>query len=100
MSVKHIVIWSIAATDETEKAEAIARITSALTGLVGRIGSIRSLTVGLNGAYPDKNGDLAVVADFDDFEGLDEYQNHPDHLEVAALVRSLVSSRAAIDYEY
>lgn len=100
MTVKHIVIWTIDATDETEKAEALVRIEQALTGLVGRIDSIRSLTVGLNGVYPDKNADIAVVADFDDYAGLDEYQNHPDHLEVAALVRTLVSGRSSIDYEY
>lgn len=100
MTVKHIVVWQVAATDETEKAAALATIESALTGLVGTIPSILSLTVGLNGAYPDKNSDIAVVADFADFEGLDAYQNHPDHLEVAALIRTLVSSRAAIDYEY
>lgn len=100
MTVKHIVIWTLSATDETEKAEALVRIEGALTGLVGRVPSIRSLTVGINGAYPDKNGDIAVVADFDDFEGLDAYQNHPDHLEVAALVRSFVSGRSAIDYEF
>lgn len=100
MSVKHIVIWSLAATDESEKAEALARISAALTGLVGRVPSIRGLTVGVNGAYPGSNSDVAVVADFDDYAGLDAYQNHPDHLEVAGLVRSLVSGRAAIDYEY
>ncbi|AMM21890.1 stress responsive alpha-beta barrel domain-containing protein [Frondihabitans sp. PAMC 28766] len=100
MTVKHIVIWGLAATDETEKAEALATIESALTGLVGRVPSILSLTVGVNGAYPDENSDVAVVADFADYEGLEAYQTHPDHLEVAALIRTLVSSRAAIDYEY
>ncbi|MCU1530255.1 MAG: stress responsive alpha-beta barrel protein, partial [Frondihabitans sp.] len=39
-------------------------------------------------------------ADFADFAALDAYQNHPDHLEVAALVRTFVTERAAIDYEY
>jgi len=100
MTVKHIVIWNLKATDAGEKAEASARIESALTALVGRVPSIRSLTVALNGAYPDKNADIAVVADFDDYEGLDEYQNHPDHLEAAGIIRSFVSGRSSIDYTY
>ena len=100
MTVKHIVVWKLAATAETEKAEAIARVTSLLTGLVGRIDTIRSLTVGVNGAYPDKNSDIAVVADFDDYDGLEAYQVHPDHKAVAAEIGTLVASRAAIDYEY
>lgn len=100
MTVKHIVLWNLAATDEAEKAEGMARIEAGLLGLVGKVPSIRSLRVERNGAYPDSNADIAVVADFDDYTGLEAYQVHPDHLEVVAIVRSLVSSRAGIDYEY
>lgn len=100
MTVRHIVVWTVKATDETEKAEALARMQTLLTGLVGRIPSILSLTVGLNGAYPDKNADVALVAEFADYEGLANYQQHPDHLEVAATIRTLVSSRASIDFDF
>ncbi|GAA4677676.1 Dabb family protein [Frondihabitans cladoniiphilus] len=100
MTVKHIVLWKLKATDELEKAEAIARITQLLNGLVGRVESIRSLTVGVNGAYPETNSDISVVADFDDYEGVQAYQVHPDHQEVAAEIRTLVASRAGIDFEY
>lgn len=100
MTVKHIVIWKLSATDEADKARDTARITELLTGLVGAIDTIRSLTVGVNGAYPEKNSDIAIVADFDDYAGLDTYQEHPAHQAVAAEIRALVSGRAAIDYEY
>ena len=100
MTVRHIVVWTVKATDETEKAEALARMQTLLTGLVGRVPSILSLTVGLNGAYPDKNADIALVAEFADYEGLANYQQHPDHLEVAATIRTLVSSRASIDFDF
>ncbi|RKR73053.1 Dabb family protein [Frondihabitans australicus] len=100
MTVKHIVVWTVDAASETEKAEALARIEGLLTGLVGRVPSILSLTVGLNGAYPDRNADIALVADFADYEGLEAYQQHPDHREVSATIATLVSSRAAIDFEY
>jgi hypothetical protein len=100
MTIKHIVVWKVRATDEIEKAEALATIEGALTGLIGRVPSIGTLTVGLNVAYPDKNSDIAVVADFADLDALEAYQNHPDHLEVSALIRTLVTERSAIDYQY
>jgi hypothetical protein len=100
MTVKHIVIWKVAATDENEKAAAIARIQGLLTSLVGQIDTIQSLTVGVNGIWPEKNADVTLVADFADFEGLETYQNDPRHLEAAGEIRALVSERTSIDYEY
>ena len=100
MTVKHIVIWKLAAADETGRAAASARISELLTGLVGTVESIRSLAVGVNGAYPDANSDVAVVSDFDDWEGLEAYIVHPAHQEAATEIRTLVTDRSSIDYEY
>jgi hypothetical protein len=99
VTVKHIVIWTIDG-DEQAKAAASASISELLTSLVGKIDSIRSLTVGTNGIWPEKNADIAIVADFDDYAGLEIYQDHPEHLAVAAEIRALVSGRTSIDYEY
>ena len=98
MTVEHIVIWDLAATDEQGRSAAAARIDELLTGLVGTVESIRDLVVGVNGAYPEKNGDVAVVAHFDDYEGLEAYIVHPAHQEAAAEIRTLVTGRTAIDF--
>ena len=66
---------------------------------MGVVPTLRSLSAGPNAAYADVNGDVALVADFDDVAGLDAYQVHPAHQEVAAYVRSVVSSRIAVDFE-
>lgn len=99
MTVKHIVIWTLDG-DDSAKAEASTKITTLLTSLVGKIDTIRTLTVGANGIWPEKNSDIAIVADFDDFAGLETYQDHPEHLAVAAQIRELVTGRTSIDYEY
>jgi len=99
VTVEHIVIWTLAATDEQERAAAAARIDELLTALVGPVESIRDLVVGVNGAYPEKNGDVCVVAHFDDYAGLEEYIVHPAHQEAAAEIRTLVTGRTAIDFE-
>jgi len=98
MTVKHIVIWNLNADDDAARDRDAARIDELLTGLVGTVESIRSLEVVRNVAYPEANGDVAVVAEFDDVEGLDAYVVHPAHQEAAAEIRTLVTGRGAIDY--
>ncbi|MFK4482677.1 Dabb family protein [Curtobacterium sp. AB7] len=95
--ISHVVAWTL--REDLDRAATIARIRELLTGLSGTIGSIRSLEVVENVAYPEKNSDVAVVASFDDLAGLDEYQVHPDHQAAAAEIRGLVTGRAAIDWQ-
>ena len=95
--IHHVVSWTV--REDLDRVEVTTRIRELLTGLIGTIGSIRSLEVVENVAYPGKNQDVAVVATFDDVAGLDEYQFHPEHQAAAAEIRGLVTGRAAIDWE-
>ena len=45
------------------------------------------------------NWDVTLVADFDSVEAIEQYQVHPAHEEVAVYIRSVVSSRVAVDFE-
>ncbi|RNE62089.1 Dabb family protein [Cryobacterium tepidiphilum] len=98
MTIRHIVSWQLAATDPAEKAESVRTISTALHSLVGVVDDIRSLHVGTD-VVGGGNWDIALVADFDDVDAVGRYQVHPAHQEVAALVRSLVSARASVDFE-
>jgi len=95
--ISHVVAWSL--RDDVVRAEAIGRIRTLLEALDGVVPSIRSISVVENVAYPGKNADVAVVAEFDDIAGLDAYQVHPAHQAAAAQIRELVATRAAIDWE-
>lgn len=99
MTIRHIVAWKLAADDAAVRAEHAAEVARRLQSLMGVVPTLRSLSAGPNAAYADVNGDVALVADFDDVAGLDAYQVHPAHQEVAAYVRSVVSSRIAVDFE-
>ena len=98
MTIRHIVSWQLAATDPAEKAESARTISTALHSLVGVVDDIRSLHVGTD-VVGGANWDIALVADFADVDAVGRYQVHPAHQEVAALVRSLVSARASVDFE-
>ncbi|MDM7890924.1 Dabb family protein [Curtobacterium caseinilyticum] len=95
--IHHVVSWTV--REDLDRDTVVTHIRELLTGLVGRIDSIRSLEVVENVAYPGKNQDVAVVATFEDLTGLDEYQVHPEHQAAAAEIRGLVTGRAAIDWE-
>jgi hypothetical protein len=97
--IRHVVAWKLATADPAQKETDAARIVAELSALVGVVDSIRSLQVGANMAYADKNWDVVLVGDFDDLAALDAYQVHPSHVAAAAIVRSLVSERASVDIE-
>ena len=98
MTIRHVVSWQLAATDPAAKAESAATIRTLLHSLVGVVDDIRSLQVGTD-VVGGGNWDVALVADFDDVDAVGRYQVHPAHQEVAAVIRSLVSGRACVDFE-
>ena len=49
---------------------------------------------------PESNYELALVCDFHDIDGLNEYQVHPVHKSFGAYITPVRESRACIDYEY
>lgn len=97
--IRHIVSWKLKDGDEAAKAQAFAEIEAALTALPAAVPQVRSLTVGRNIAYPEKNFDVVLVADFDSLDDLDAYQVSPAHLEAGAVVAARVVARAAVDFE-
>lgn len=99
MTIRHVVVWSVTGDDDRARAENAHGIAERLRSLEGVVPSIRALSAGPNVAYAEVNADVALVADFDDVAGLDEYQRHPAHLEVAGFIRSVASARMAVDLE-
>jgi len=99
--IKHIVFFSLADNAEGKsKAENALIIKKALENLVHLIPVIKKLEVGIN--YPDSpktNYDIALYSEFDNFEAIDIYQEHPEHKKVASYIGKVKTSRAAVDYE-
>jgi hypothetical protein len=98
MTIRHIVSWQVVAADPADKVRSVETIRTLLQSLVGVVDDIRSLHVGAD-VVGGGNWDVALVADFDDVDAVGRYQVHPAHQEVAAVIRSLVSNRAAVDFE-
>ncbi|MEN2738146.1 Dabb family protein [Microbacterium sp. X-17] len=98
MTVRHVVVWKLSAEDAEQKAADAAEIVRRLGGLEGVVPSIRSLSVGTDVVSAGTFGDVALVADFDDEDGVEQYQVHPAHREAAGFIRDVVSSRTSVDF--
>ncbi|TFB56553.1 Dabb family protein [Cryobacterium sp. TMT1-62] len=94
--IRHIVSWQLAPADPVQKAAAAAGIAVRLEGLVGVVDEIRSLQVGFDVAG-GSNWDVVLIADFDDLDAVNRYQVHPAHQAAGTFIRSVVSSRMAVD---
>jgi hypothetical protein len=99
--VKHIVIWTL--RDEFEglnKKQIAMELKHKLENLKGLIPEIKSLQFGINGAFPDRNADVVLVSEFENYTALDVYIAHPEHQKVGSFVKQVTTSRAAVDYEF
>ncbi|TFC27091.1 Dabb family protein [Cryobacterium sp. TMT2-18-3] len=94
--IRHIVSWQLAPADPAQKAAAAAGIAVRLEGLVGVVDEIRSLQVDFDVAG-GTNWDVVLIADFDDLDAVNRYQVHPAHQAAGTFIRSVVSSRMAVD---
>jgi hypothetical protein len=91
--ITHIVMFKM--DDRAAAAEAANR----LTALVGPVPSLRTMTAGADLVRSERSYDLGLVATFDDLAGLEAYQVHPVHQEVATFIRGHASGSVAVDFE-
>jgi len=99
--IKHIVFFGIAEIAEGKSKKELAEtIKFELENLKNFIPEIITIEVGINSpAAPTTNYDIALYSEFESFEAMSAYQEHPEHKRVAALIAKVKTSRAAVDYE-
>jgi hypothetical protein len=99
--IKHIVFFNF--KDEAcgaDKPANMARAGAMLEALMGRVPTLRSMAAGPNAVPGASAWDFALVAEFDDAEGLKAYTDHPAHREVSAFMSKVRRDRASVDFEF
>lgn len=98
--IRHIVMWKLKDNAlSSSKIENAVKLKNLLINLKHDIKEIKSITVDIDSSNIEDNYDIILTADFDSFEDLNTYQNHPKHVEVAKFVSEIRLSRACIDYK-
>lgn len=100
--VKHVVMFKFLpeAKGRTKK-ENVRATELMLNDLRGKIPTLVSTSVRVNSENADPtNYDLVLVCDFNDWDGLKEYIEHPLHKAVGEFMKDRRESRSCVDYEY
>ena len=91
----HIVCWKYKAeTSDAEREEHVAK----LRALPRVIPNILSFTVGRDILHLERSFDTGLVAVYPDRDALDFYTVHPEHMEVAALGKSIAERVVSVDF--
>lgn len=100
--IKHIVMFKLKEEAEGKpKEENLKEALKKLSLFKASIPSLVDFKAVINSKEaPSDNYDLSLICDFNDIEGLNEYQVHPLHKEFGAFISLRRESRACIDYEY
>jgi hypothetical protein len=97
--VKHIVMWTVKATDGFSKTENCLRLQEKLMALPGLISEIKEFEVGLNSVESAAAYDVGLVSAFETWDDLNTYRTHPEHLKVVDFVGQVRVERAVVDYD-
>ena len=91
----HVVLFKF--KPETTAGE-IQQMAEGLGGLPQLIEEIREFRFGTDVLCTERSYDFALVSSFDDLVAMQRYQVHPEHQEVLAFIKTIVSNVFAVDF--
>jgi Stress responsive A/B Barrel Domain len=94
--IRHVAVFRFVPEFTIEQRE---HWMSLLRALPEQIPQLRSMSVGSDVLGGPASHELAIVADFDDLDGLDAYTRHPAHAEVLRISTPVKASLATVDFE-
>lgn len=96
MGVRHVALFRFA---EHATPADVQAVTDALAGLPAEIDALLAYRVGPDLGLTDGSWDYAVVAEFADEAGYEQYRTHPRHADVRdRLIVPLLADRANVQY--
>jgi hypothetical protein len=94
--IRHVVFFKFKAdADETERAHALAELRK----LPDKIDLIRSFELGSDILRSPRSWDAVLIATYDDRRSLQQYAQHPAHLPVVELMKSVSEAIGSVDFE-
>lgn len=98
--VKHIVMWKVKESGDASQGPVNAmRVKRALESLKGRIPGMIRLEVGIGPGSAETESEIVLYSEFDSRDALEKYREHPTHVAVIPIVRSVCTDRRVVDYE-
>lgn len=99
--VRHLVMWTLKdEVDGVPAKENAAKMKEMLEALNGRIEGLKHLEVSYDIVAADPECNIVLMSEHEDVDALNHYQGHPEHQACVAFVKTVVTSRKALDYEF
>lgn len=96
--IRHIALLTFGADTPEDR---IVAIEAALARLPDCVPALRSYAFGRDLAIDSGNADFAVIADFDDETGYEEYRDDPEHRRIIVeLIRPVLAARTAVQVRF
>lgn len=94
--IRHVVTLTFRDDTTPEQVDAIC---AALRALPDAIPELKGYVIGVDVGRSEGNASLAIVADFDSWDGYEAYRDHPEHQKVATeLVLPVLAGRGAVQH--
>jgi hypothetical protein len=98
--LRHIVLFKVKSEfSVNEKLQRISEIKAALEKLPKEIHGIRSFEVGVNELSIQRAYDFSILAEFESFDALEFYTNHPLHKKVVELIALSKENAVSVDFQ-
>ena len=85
---------------DIDKLEKVNKMKETFSPLRNTINVVESYEIAINSKKTDFSYDLAITSDYNTWEDLETYLNHPEHLKAIKLCSDIEKEKAVIDYEY
>lgn len=98
--IKHIVMWKLKEFAEDNNKQVNASIIKEkLENLKGEISQIRAIEVGININKSAQAYDAVLYSEFENYEDLSIYLNHPSHKRISEFISRIRDERTVVDYD-
>lgn len=92
--IKHIVCFKLKEGEDVNKAKEI------LLSMKGNVPMLKEIQVGVDILHSERSYDLYLSVVVEDMKALEEYQNHPYHVEVVKThMHKVRTASVAVDFE-
>ena len=90
--IRHVIFIKIGDKSKAEE------IKSTLESLPPQIPEIKRYDVGINEIESDRACDVCIISEFDNYETLKIYNDHPAHVKALGVIRQYATNVYAVDY--
>jgi hypothetical protein len=99
--IRHIIMFKLTdVKDDDDRLQKVSKIKATFSPLRNILNVVESYEVAINSKKTDFSYDLAIISEYNTWEDLEIYLNHPEHQNAISLCKDIKKEKAVVDYEF